>query len=197
MSNPDPLVALVDVARELTLRNRQFALVGGLAVSVRSEIRFTRDVDLAVIVEDDAEAEALIYELKCSAYLPVVTVENDAHSRLATVRLQSPKNIIVDLLFASCGIEKEVVMRASIVEVQERLRIPVADTEELIAMKVLSMSDQRPQDHLDAQRLIQYAIDLDLERIRHNLELICQRGYNRDEDLLAKLDRLLAETATA
>lgn len=40
-----------------------FALVGGLAVSARTEPRFTRDADLAVALASDAEAEALIREL--------------------------------------------------------------------------------------------------------------------------------------
>jgi hypothetical protein len=33
-------------------------LVGGLAVSVRTEPRFTRDVDLVVAISDDHAAEA-------------------------------------------------------------------------------------------------------------------------------------------
>lgn len=37
---------------------RGFALVGGLAVSARTEPRLTRDTDLAVAVADDVEAEA-------------------------------------------------------------------------------------------------------------------------------------------
>ena len=37
--------------------HRAFALIGGLAVSARSEPRFTRDADFAVSVGSDAEAE--------------------------------------------------------------------------------------------------------------------------------------------
>ena len=39
------------------------ALIGGLAVSARTEPRFTRDADLAVAVTSDAEAEAPHYEV--------------------------------------------------------------------------------------------------------------------------------------
>jgi len=46
--------ALLQVASDLTILGRRFALVGGLAVSARAEIRFTRDVDLAVAVVDRA-----------------------------------------------------------------------------------------------------------------------------------------------
>lgn len=41
---------VADALREL---DRRWALVGGLAVSARAEPRFTRDIDLAVVVEDD------------------------------------------------------------------------------------------------------------------------------------------------
>ncbi len=194
MSNRDPLKALVAISKLLSARNRQYALVGGLAVSIRSEIRFTRDVDLAVIVADDADSEALIYDLKQASYIPVISIENETHGRLATIRLQSPNGVIVDLLFASSGIETEVVTRSTIVQMKRRVELPVANAEELIAMKVLSMSKHRLQDRADVQRLIQYSSNLDIARIQDNLALIESRGYNRDEDLQAKFDDLYAET---
>lgn len=43
-----PDEALVAVAARLRHHRIPFALVGGLAVSIRGEVRFTRDVDLAV-----------------------------------------------------------------------------------------------------------------------------------------------------
>ncbi len=64
-----------------------FALVGGLAVSVRTEPRFTRAADLAVAVTSDAEAEALIATLRGLGYRIDAIVEPDAVGRLATVRL--------------------------------------------------------------------------------------------------------------
>jgi hypothetical protein len=39
-----PERALRDIVRELSSGGRAFALVGGLAVSIRAEVRFTRDV---------------------------------------------------------------------------------------------------------------------------------------------------------
>jgi hypothetical protein len=47
---------------------RHFALVGGLAVSVRSEPRLTRDADLAVSVADDRDAEALVRDLQARGW---------------------------------------------------------------------------------------------------------------------------------
>ncbi len=42
----------------------RFAVVGGFAVSVRVEPRFTHDIDVAVAVQTDAEAEALVQRLQ-------------------------------------------------------------------------------------------------------------------------------------
>ncbi|MBA3393554.1 MAG: hypothetical protein H0T89_12975 [Deltaproteobacteria bacterium] len=43
------------------------ALIGGLAVSARTEPRFTRDIDVAVAVADDESAEAIVPELVTAA----------------------------------------------------------------------------------------------------------------------------------
>jgi hypothetical protein len=60
--------ALRQISTHLTEVHLPFALVGGLAVSVHSEPRFTRDADLAVAVTSDAEAEALVRDLRSRGY---------------------------------------------------------------------------------------------------------------------------------
>ena len=45
-----------------------WALVGGLAVSARAEPRFTRDVDFAVALKSDREAEVLILAVQARGY---------------------------------------------------------------------------------------------------------------------------------
>lgn len=45
-----------------------WALVGGFAVSVRVEPRFTRDVDVAVAVADDRQAEDVVGRLTGVGY---------------------------------------------------------------------------------------------------------------------------------
>jgi hypothetical protein len=49
-------------------------------LSVRAEVRFTRDVDIAVAVGDDAEAEALVHGLGARGYGAVATVEHETRS---------------------------------------------------------------------------------------------------------------------
>lgn len=56
--------ALRQICADFTETRRSFALVGGLAVSARTEPRFTRDADIAVAVDSDAEAEAVVRRLR-------------------------------------------------------------------------------------------------------------------------------------
>jgi predicted nucleotidyltransferase len=186
--------ALRGVSTELTGVRVAFALVGGLAVSVRTEPRFTRDADLAVAVASDGEAEALIRTLQTRGYGIEAVVEQEAAGRLATVRLMpagDPLGPVIDLLFASSGIESEVVGHAEPLELLPGLRIGVARTGHLIALKVLARDDvNRPQDLVDLRALLRVASTDELTRARHSLRLIAERGYHRGRDLEAELRRL-------
>ncbi|MEB2314176.1 MAG: hypothetical protein OZ921_18440 [Sorangiineae bacterium] len=109
------------IITELGGRGRAFALVGGLAVSIRAEVRFTRDVDFAVLVCDAPDAEKLVRELSAAGYRLIAVVEHELARRLSTVRLASPQGVVVDLLFASCGLVREIVARA---EPADRISTP-------------------------------------------------------------------------
>jgi hypothetical protein len=186
--------ALAVLVKDLAEEKRAFALVGGLAVSVRAEVRFTRDVDVAVSVAGDEEAEALVFAIRQKGYRPVATVEHEVRKRLSTARLLSPGGVKVDLLFASSGIEAETVERAEAVALPNVGHIPVARAEELLALKVLSMTDDRLQDRVDAQRLLMCNPTLDLAVVRDNLDKIRRRGFDRGQDLTLKLASLLPLT---
>lgn len=177
--------------------NVPFALVGGLAVSARTEPRFTRDADIVVPVRSDAEAEALIRDLRLRGYRIEALVEQEAVGRLATVRLRRSSEStdpVTDLLFASSGIEPEIVATADDMELMPGVRIRVADTAHLIALKVLARDDvNRPQDIADLRALLRGATSSDLTGAREALRLIAQRGYHRGRDLELELDRLLRE----
>jgi len=85
-------------------------------------------------------------------------VEQEALGRLATVRLTRSSKLqapVIDLLFASSGIEPEVVAEAERIELLPNLTIGVARTGHLIALKVLSRDDvTRPQDLVDLRALM-------------------------------------------
>ena len=183
------------IQAELDGLQKKWSLVGGLAVVVRGEPRFTRDADLAVAVAGDAEAESLVRWLQGRGYGVLATVEQQATGRLATVRLLPPgedaEGIVVDLLFASSGIEPEVVTASEVLEILPGLRLPVARTSHLIALKVLSRDDvRRPTDLADLRSLIDRASTMDLQEAERLLSLITARGYHRDRDLLPSFHQL-------
>ena len=187
--------ALRQIHADLTEALVSFALVGGLAVSARTEPRFTRDADLAVALADDAEAEALIRSLRARGYRLEAVVEQDAVGRLATARFTRSDELrgpVIDLLFASSGIEAEVVMAADPIEVLPALTMGVARTGDLIALKVLARDDvRRPQDLMDLRALLRVASLDELVRARDSLALITVRGYHRGRDLQWEMSTLL------
>ncbi|MDZ7732581.1 MAG: nucleotidyl transferase AbiEii/AbiGii toxin family protein [Acidimicrobiia bacterium] len=150
-------VALRRSVDDLSSMGRAFALVGGLAVSARAEPRLTRDVDLAVAVADDAEAEEVVRALRVCGYSVVSALEQETTGRLASVRLRSDtegRGVIVDLLFASSGIEAEVAGDAERLEVLPGFVVPVARIGHLVAMKLLARDDRgRPADADDLAAL--------------------------------------------
>jgi len=178
-----------------------WALVGGLAVSVRTEPRFTRDIDIAVSVADDAEAEALVRDHRTYGYEVVALVEQEQTARLATARVVPPgedeAGIVVDLLFASSGIEPEIVAAADRVRVMAGLELPVARVGHLIAVKLLAEDERRPADRADLAALIAAVEAAELDRARAAIRLISERGFDRGRDLAGGLEMLLAGRANS
>jgi hypothetical protein len=87
------------------------------------------------MVDGDAAAEKLVRSLVTTGYALVGSVEHD-NGRLATVRLTRAADgtdVIVDLLFASSGIEPEVVLAAEALEL----------TPGLVAMQSVGLIEAR------------------------------------------------------
>jgi predicted nucleotidyltransferase len=190
--------ALLCAIQDLGHLDHLFAIVGGLAVSARAEPRLTRDVDIAVAVSDDRDAEAVVFRLQALGYRVVTTLEQDVTGRLATVRLQGAEiedaGALLDLLFASSGIEAEVASRAESMELLPGISAPVARLGHLIALKILARDDQRrPQDAMDLRSLLRESREQDLALARESLALIHARGFDRGRDLPAALQQALRD----
>ena len=187
------------VGSDLDALGARWALVGGLAVGVRSEPRFTRDVDFALAVGSDAAAENTVRALFARGYVHVATLEQQTTARLATVRLLPPgahvEGVVADLLFASCGIEPEVVASATESLIVPGLPVRVATLAHLVAMKLLSERANRPQDGQDLLALLRDATAEDFALINASIALITERGFSREKDLVHTLERYRALAA--
>ncbi len=182
----------VDVLRHLEDLGYRSAIVGGLAVGVRARPRTTLDVDFAVSVAGDDEAEALVFAFQRRGYELFDVLEQTLMGRLATARLaraDAAGTAFVDLLFASSGIEAEVVEAADVLEVLPGVEMPVAQRGHLLALKVLAYDERRrPQDRLDIMAMLAVASPEDLRMAREAVALVTSRGFHRDKDLRAELD---------
>jgi len=119
--------ALSHLCRQLEELGRPYAVVGGLAASARGDIRFTRDVDVAIDVAGDEDAEGVVFALHERGYEILATVEQQATARLATARLRSPEvDVVCDVIFATSGIEGEVAESATRLELFPGQSVPTA-----------------------------------------------------------------------
>lgn len=168
------------------------ALVGGLAVSARAEPRFTRDLDFAIAVASDDEAAHYVFRLRQVGYEIVTALEQTTQHRLSTIRLRRDgRGPLLDLLFAACGIETEIVQAAEPLEIASGVITDVAQVGHLIAMKLVSRdARRRPHDQQDLVDLANVADDREWQRAEAAVELILQRGFSRGRDLRAGLDEI-------
>jgi predicted nucleotidyltransferase len=170
-------------------RHLTMAIVGGVAVSARTEPRFTKDLDFAVAVASDSDAEQCVFTMRQLGYEISAALEQVKQTRLSTVRLRRRgRGPLVDLLFAATGIENEIVADAEPVEVGSGIVTEVARVGHLIAMKLVARDDKRrPQDQLDLAALAKVADDAEWARAEVAVRLIAERGFSRNRDLAAAL----------
>lgn len=189
---------LLRLTEDLRALGAEWALVGGLAVSGWTEPRTTRDIDVAVAVAHDEEAEALSAAMLRRGYQVHTHIEHTDAGRLSTMRLIMPgqeTEVVADLLFGSSGIEPELVAAAVRLEIFAGFYAPVATVGHLLALKVLALRpdrpQERPQDFADIRELLRVADAEEIHRARHALDLISRRGFDRGKDLPAEFEEQL------
>ncbi len=183
------LPALRQLDSDLRSKGIGWALVGGIAVTLRVSPRATEDVDVVLAVGSDWEAQKVIGFLFSRGW-HYVKEHQDHQEQIASTRIRGPGRgeVIVDLLVAVSGIETEVVASAEPILVAGEFEMPVASLPALIALKVLAGRDK---DRQDIEALLDAAGSADIHLARRFLELIERRGFDRDKDLLFELDQLL------
>lgn len=186
--------ALVRAIGVLDALGKSYALVGGIAVSVLAAPRSTGDVDIAVAVADDGEAESVGQWFMAAGYEVASLLEQDETSRLAGIRVHDTvSGVGLDLLFAMSGIEPEIAASARPIEVLPGTSMPVATVASLIITKLLARDDRRrPMDADDLRALADLADDDDWAEARQLAELVTARNSHRGRDLAASVTHLQA-----
>lgn len=143
-------ITLADAASFLQSQGVPYALVGGLAASLRGQPRVTADVDIVISADVDRALE-LVVALEDSNFRPLFDNVSDVvkQSFLLPLRHRTA-NIKVDIAVGLSGFERQTVARAEPVELAGAT-IFVATAEDLLIMKVLA---GRPQDEQDLTGIV-------------------------------------------
>jgi hypothetical protein len=148
------------------------------------------------VVRRAGAAEALVADLGAQGYGVLALLEQQALGRLATVRFAPPgaadDGVVLDLLFASTGIETEICQAAERLDLVPGVAVPVAAAGHLVAMKLLSRAVHRLQDDIDLQHLRAVLTAEDVRLAREGVTRVEALGANRGRPLRADLERYLA-----
>jgi len=140
---------LADAVTFLATNSVPFAVIGGIAVSVRGEPRFTADVDFVIGVDIDRGLE-LLSAVKGSAFAPLFSGVDEVVRTSFLLPLRHLRTRVkVDLAIGLTGFERQLIKRSH----QEDLggvSAPVATAEDLLLMKVLA---GRPRDAEDGRSI--------------------------------------------
>ncbi|HEY2412923.1 MAG TPA: nucleotidyltransferase [Pirellulaceae bacterium] len=141
---------LVDAADFLDGEGIPYALIGGLAVSLRGQPRVTADVDM-VILADVPRSLSLLNGLATTKFKPLFDGAAEVVEKSFILPLRHRvTNVKVDLALGLSGFEQQLLQRAKRVIVAAT-EIVVATAEDLLLMKILA---GRPQDDQDVQGLV-------------------------------------------
>lgn len=140
-----------------------YAIIGGTAVQVWGEPRYTKDLDLTVLAPLEAYSETIGQLL--NRFTPRV---NDALAFARQYRVllaQTSSGYPVDISFGLPGYEEEVIGRSVEVEIAPEIRVRICSAEDLIIHKTVA---GRVTDVLDIQQIIaRHNQSLDLPHIRY------------------------------
>jgi len=156
----DPLEALEKLLHQF---DNQGVIIGGIAVSLLGEARFTEDLDAMILLSVD-EIPHFLKIAKKEGFEPRIEEAEDfaRRNRVLLLRHTSSRTNI-DISLGILPFEQEMVERSKVYEIDDALKIHLPTPEDLIIMKAIA---HRPKDLLDIQGLIQKHPHLDRERIQ-------------------------------
>lgn len=156
-----PLATIRRLVRALDQLRVPYAIIGGVAVSIRATPRFTEDVD-AVVWAGEGDWEALLCGLQEQGLQarPNDPIAFARRNRL--LLLEDEDSVEVDLSLGALPFEEELIESADLVEIMPNLTARIATAEALVIMKAIAW---RPKDLLDIREIVGVAPNLDRDLI--------------------------------
>ncbi len=141
---------LRDLAAWLRSESISFAVIGGIAASVRGEPRFTADIDLVVGI-DVEQALRLAERLPSSPFRPLFDgIAEVIETAFLMPLAHAVTGIRADIAIGLSGFEQQAIARATPALMGD-FTVPVVTSEDLILMKLLA---SRPRDLEDIERIV-------------------------------------------
>lgn len=160
-----------------------YALIGGLAVQYWGEARFTKDIDLTVIVP--IEEEEMFLRTLSERLPPRIEDALEFAQRYRIFLAQTTDGFPVDVSLGLPGYEEEMATRAFDYMTKAGQTIRVCSPEDLIIHKAIA---GRPQDLRDIEGvIIRRASSLDLEYIRNWLGIFA--GWLETDDVIDRFEQ--------
>ena len=141
--------ALITLTMWLNSQQIPYMVIGGFAVTVWGEPRFTRDLDVTISVP--AEGMGPFIESVSAKFTPLVTdpLKFVHETRVLPIVVRS---VPVDLVFAGLPYEEEAIRRARSIRLTSG-EVSICSPEDLILHKIVS---PRPRDHEDIEGVFRY-----------------------------------------
>jgi hypothetical protein len=156
----DPLEAL---DRLLSHFGHRGVVIGGIAVGLLSQTRFTEDLDAMVLLSMDDIPRFLAIAEK-EGIIPRIDQAEDFAKRSRVLLLRHERSqTSIDISLGVLPFEEEVIQRSISHTIDDTLTIRLPTPEDLIIMKAIA---HRPKDLLDIQGIIQSNPGLDQKRIQ-------------------------------
>lgn len=178
-----PLEAAWEIHKFLTSHKISYVVIGGLAVQYWGEPRFTRDVDLTVLIPLDKRNDFV--DLITKKFTSRIDDPKDFVRKTHMVLVEAPNGCEIDISVGVPGYEEEVIRRATKYELAKNKRINLCSAEDLIIHKAVA---GRPRDIEDIEGIVyRQAGFLDMAYIRSWLKefsLILER-----QDLLTPVEK--------
>ncbi len=160
------LILFEDVLKDLLLwfKNSpgEFLIIGGIAVSLLTRPRTTKDIDVLSLL-DESQWENFLKTGRQFGFGARITDALPFARKNRIVLLRHFKSgIDIDISFGQLPFEKESIRRKTF-HTLETLTIPLPTPEDLIIMKMVA---HRPQDMIDVETILQAYPKLDRKRIQ-------------------------------
>lgn len=152
-------VILTDLLK--CLKGTPVIIIGGVAVSLLGRPRYTQDIDILVILENEKWGDLIDLLIQHGFVSRIDNALQFAQKNRVLLMKHAASGIDIDISFGALPFEEECISRSIKVKFGN-INLPIPSPEDLIIMKAVA---HRPRDLEDIRTIVDSNPDLDKKRI--------------------------------